>query len=329
MQPQAQTSQPETEEELSAETSESIAAKVGVETEASIVAASEAVVEVELNFNAFADHVPPTQHAKRVATGFDPSIQDFADQALEVSALRAELKRLSRECDALRKTLRLRESLVQTLRDQLSSSRAAASAGVRAEETQSMTPESPPSPAPVATLIDTEVPAASEHPVPTESEAPVVHSPAAEHDGSSTVVLETCPPRDCAATITNMPQMMRDPGTLESTPGRKLVPERQEGQAILLNRDIITIGRTPQNDICIPSHAVSRDHARLLVGASSVTLFDMGSANGCFVNDAPIKRHKLRDGDRVRIGDRSYHFVDHVHGTRTRAGSSRWCCSDS
>ena len=91
----------------------------GAETEAAIVAASEAVVEVELDFNAFADHVPPTQHAKRVATDFDPSIQDFADQALEVSALRAELKRLTRDCDALRETVRHRESLVQTLREQL------------------------------------------------------------------------------------------------------------------------------------------------------------------------------------------------------------------
>jgi hypothetical protein len=321
MQSRAQTSHPEKEDELGTRPSERTAGAVGAETEASIAAASVAVVEVELNFNAFADHVSPTQHAKRVATDFDPSIQDFADQALEVAALRAELKRLSRDCDALRKTVRLRESLVQTLREQLSSSQVAAPARVHAEEKHCITPEAPHRPAPVATSTDSMTLTASEHPLPSGQKAPVTLGPTAEHDGSCTVVLETSSPRDCAATITDMPQMVRDSGSLESTPGRKLIPERQDGQVIFLNRDIITIGRTRQNDICIPTHTVSRDHARLLVGASGATLFDMGSANGCFVNDEPIKRHKLRDGDRVRIGDRAYRFADHVHRTRTRAGS--------
>ena len=119
--------------------------------------------------------------------------------------------------------------------------------------------------------------------------------------------------------MTDLPQVERESGVLESTPGRKLVPEDQGSHAIVLNRDIITIGRTQQNDICIPSYAVSRDHARLLVGAKYVTLFDMNSANGCFVNDEPIKRQKLRDGDRVRIGDRYFQFVDHVRGSRAVA----------
>jgi hypothetical protein len=318
MQPQAHTPHPATEEELSTGALGATAEKAGVETESSNVAGAGAVVEVELNFNAFADHVPPTQHARRAATHFDPSIQDFADQALEVAALRAELKRLSRDCDALRNTVRLRESLVQTLREQLSSLRAPASADLHVQEAQSVTPESPRAPVPVATtLTDCEATAASEHAKPSAQEASVVHSPPAEHDGSSTVVLETTALDDCAATITDVQQMTRDPGALDSAPGRKLLPEGHEGQAILLNRDIITIGRMRQSDVCIPSRAVSRDHARLVVGASSVTLFDMGSANGCFVNNEPIKRHKLRSGDLVRIGDRSYRFVDHVRSART------------
>jgi hypothetical protein len=317
MQSQTQVSQPAAEEELSAGNSETVAQKAGSDIQTLMGPAAEAIVEVELNFIAFADHVPPTQHAKRVATGFDPSIQDFADQALEVSALRAELNRIGRECDALRKTLRLRESLVQTLREQLAASRAAVSASVRAEETQSVTPEASRSQSPITYP---EASAAAEHPARSGSQPPVAHTPTVEHDGSSTIVLETAP-HDPAATITDMPQVRRDSSTLESTPGRKLVPERHDGQAILLNQDIITIGRTRQNDICIPSHAVSRDHARLLVGANYVTLFDMDSANGCFVNDEPIKRHKLRDGDRVRIGDRSFRFMDYVRGTRASARS--------
>ena len=316
MQSPTQASQSATEEEF-ASGDVTIAADAGADIQESMAPSPAGIVELELNFNAFADHVPPTQHAKRVATGFDPSIQDFADQALEVSALRAELNRIGRECDALRKTLRLRESLVQTLREQLAASRAAASA--HAEQTQSLTPDPEPSPTPVITSKHSANPAEVEHPV--SSSLPQVageRCPGAEHDGSSTVVLEASR-YHFGATITDLPQVERDSVLLESTPGRKLVPEDQGSQAIVLKRDIITIGRTQQNDICIPSYAVSRDHARLLVSAKYVTLFDMNSANGCFVNDEPIKRQKLRDGDRVRIGDRYFHFVDHVRGTRASA----------
>ena len=318
MQSPTQASQSATEEEF-ASGDVTIAEDAGADIQEAIEPTPTGTVELELNFNAFADHVPPTQHAKRVATGFDPSIQDFADQALEVSALRAELNRIGRECDALRKTLRLRESLVQTLREQLAASRAAASAGAHAEQTQSLTPDPVPSPTPVIASKHSANPIEVEHPVSSSApQAAGERSAGGEHDGSSTVVLEASR-NHFGATITDLPQVERDSGVLESTPGRKLVPEDQGSHAIVLNRDIITIGRTQQNDICIPSYAVSRDHARLLVSAKCVTLFDMNSANGCFVNDEPIKRQKLRDGDRVRIGDRYFQFVDHVRGTRAGA----------
>jgi pSer/pThr/pTyr-binding forkhead associated (FHA) protein len=39
-----------------------------------------------------------------------------------------------------------------------------------------------------------------------------------------------------------------------------------------------------------------------------VTLVDASSTNGCFVNDVRVTRHRLRDGDLVRIGDRTFRF---------------------
>jgi two-component system, NtrC family, sensor kinase len=86
---------------------------------------------------------------------------------------------------------------------------------------------------------------------------------------------------------------------------------------IALSREIVTIGRTRGNDICIPSRAVSRDHARLLVTRSRVTLVNVSGTNGCFVNDEPVKRHSLSDGDQIRIGDRCFQFV------RTRSAAAR------
>jgi hypothetical protein len=47
------------------------------------VAETDGTVSIELNFKAFADDVPIHRHAKRTSSYGDPSIQDFADQALE------------------------------------------------------------------------------------------------------------------------------------------------------------------------------------------------------------------------------------------------------
>jgi pSer/pThr/pTyr-binding forkhead associated (FHA) protein len=88
-----------------------------------------------------------------------------------------------------------------------------------------------------------------------------------------------------------------------------LIPVDRPDSPVALSRDIVTIGRTTKSDICIRSSAVSRDHARLLVAAGSVTLVNMSSTNGCFVNDEPVTKHRLRDGDLVRIGDRSFRFA--------------------
>src|SRR5262245_51667802 len=76
-------------------------------------------VSIELNFNAFADDTPPTQHARRIARSTDPSVQDFADQILELATLRMELKRLTRECDALRHAVRQRDVRLQSLQEKL------------------------------------------------------------------------------------------------------------------------------------------------------------------------------------------------------------------
>lgn len=84
---------------------------------------------------------------------------------------------------------------------------------------------------------------------------------------------------------------------------RVLEPVDHEGDLIALNRKVMTIGRTNDNDIFIPSKMISRHHARLLVGPNAVIVEDTGSTNGCYVNDQQIKQHVLRDGDILTIGD--------------------------
>ncbi|MET0984232.1 MAG: FHA domain-containing protein [Steroidobacteraceae bacterium] len=86
----------------------------------------------------------------------------------------------------------------------------------------------------------------------------------------------------------------------------RLEPVGHDGPAVLLDRKVITVGRTSDSDLCVPSPLVSRDHARLLVSGNSVTLVDVGSVNGCFVNHRQVKKQVLREGDVLRIADRAF-----------------------
>jgi len=63
------------------------------------------------------------------------------------------------------------------------------------------------------------------------------------------------------------------------------------------------VGRGADCDIVILGPHVSRQHVRLAATRSGVTLFDLGSANGVFVNHERVQEPlPLRDGDRIQIG---------------------------
>lgn len=51
----------------------------------------------------------------------------------------------------------------------------------------------------------------------------------------------------------------------------------------------ITVGRTPANDLVIPEPGVSSSHARILFTGSEITLIDLESTNGTFVNGTRIQ----------------------------------------
>jgi chromosome segregation ATPase len=95
---------------------------------------------------------------------------------------------------------------------------------------------------------------------------------------------------------------------------RILEPVDHAGDIIALDKKMMTIGRTSDNDICIPSKLVSRNHARLLIGPNAIIVEDAGSTNGCFVNDVLVKQQLMREGDVLSIGDLKYRL-------RTRADS--------
>src|SRR3970282_2888799 len=69
-----------------------------------------------------------------------------------------------------------------------------------------------------------------------------------------------------------------------------------------LDKERVTIGRKPQNDIQIENLAVSSEHACIVTILNDSFLEDLGSTNGTLVNGNPIKKHILQHNDVNEIG---------------------------
>jgi pSer/pThr/pTyr-binding forkhead associated (FHA) protein len=77
-----------------------------------------------------------------------------------------------------------------------------------------------------------------------------------------------------------------------------------------LDKERITIGRRPTNDIQIDNLAVSGEHAVILKMGHSFSIEDQGSTNGTQVNDKMIKSHLLQSGDLIGFGKYQLKYVD-------------------
>jgi pSer/pThr/pTyr-binding forkhead associated (FHA) protein len=63
-----------------------------------------------------------------------------------------------------------------------------------------------------------------------------------------------------------------------------------------------TVGRAPRADFIVDAALVSRLHCRLTAGDHDLEVVDLSSTNGTFVNDKRVKKARLSNGDRLRVG---------------------------
>ncbi len=73
-------------------------------------------------------------------------------------------------------------------------------------------------------------------------------------------------------------------------------------QTYELSDDKITVGRHPDNQVCIDDISVSGHHAEIVAKAGGFRLVDLGSTNGTRLNGETAKDEKLSDGDTIRFG---------------------------
>src|SRR5262245_27800773 len=75
------------------------------------------------------------------------------------------------------------------------------------------------------------------------------------------------------------------------------------------------VGRGPYNHIVLDDTRISRQHAKISPEAGGHVVYDLNSANGTYVNDVQVKRHKLGIGDTVRFGPFSFKFEQELERT--------------
>ena len=77
----------------------------------------------------------------------------------------------------------------------------------------------------------------------------------------------------------------------------------------------LVIGRSPSADVRIDEHAVSNEHARLEQTDAGITLLDLGSTNGTYVNGRRVVDGALLvGGDNIQMGATTFTFVTRESG---------------
>ncbi len=103
----------------------------------------------------------------------------------------------------------------------------------------------------------------------------------------------------------------------------KLIIQSSKGPTPVTLGKFTTIGRTAGNRIVLSSGTVSKQHCRIVCDRSGhFFVEDLGSANGTYVDGRRVKRAKLQDGARVRLGNVRCEFrmeqADDEPGTEVR-----------
>ncbi|MDO9288173.1 MAG: FHA domain-containing protein [Thermodesulfovibrionales bacterium] len=77
---------------------------------------------------------------------------------------------------------------------------------------------------------------------------------------------------------------------------------------IQLDKEVIIIGRNPDNDIHIDNPAVSGSHAKIINEGGRIFIEDMNSTNGTFINGKKISKSALNNNDIITVGKHTLVF---------------------
>jgi len=77
-----------------------------------------------------------------------------------------------------------------------------------------------------------------------------------------------------------------------------------------IDQQRISIGRSNENDLCIESPFISRQHAAIFRNGGETAVVDLDSKNGTFVNSQRVQVQTISDQDEIKIGHHYIRYYD-------------------
>ncbi len=77
----------------------------------------------------------------------------------------------------------------------------------------------------------------------------------------------------------------------------------EQGRREQFEKEIIRLGRKPDNDLVVSDNVVSSYHAEIRCKGSQCAIVDLQSTNGTFVNGDRIEKAHLHDRDKIEVGE--------------------------
>jgi predicted component of type VI protein secretion system len=100
-----------------------------------------------------------------------------------------------------------------------------------------------------------------------------------------------------------------------------VVQGKPEGKTIPLVGPVFRVGRGETCHLRPNSELVSREHTEITISGDAVTVRDLGSRNGTYINGKPIKApHRLKNGELLQIGPLT--FAVSIQGAASAAPAS-------
>ena len=89
------------------------------------------------------------------------------------------------------------------------------------------------------------------------------------------------------------------------------------GEAVALEGDRITFGRSPSCDCVLSHRTVSREHFYIERNNGKLFLVDQGSENGTYANGQRVSWVELKDGDQVKAGPFTFVLEMGIDGSQS------------
>ncbi len=104
-----------------------------------------------------------------------------------------------------------------------------------------------------------------------------------------------------------------------------LLPATRSQSAAIELTEHFTIGRDPQNQLCLEDSFVSGRHARIEKRSQGFVLRDLQSRNGTFLNGSKVLEANLKVNDQIQFGESLYIFAEtkNEHQSLT-SRNSKW-----